>query len=136
MLELFLFFERAVIRIAGEISKDYKPAEASHEIYDVLVKVILLRSGAERIAHAGADDRGGSFRIAIMQAQSAGGNAHDIQNAIERLRQHFLNLAAHEAGRGEIQVRERQHVPFDAAPLLFVDGHHHQHCSEELRQSD
>ena len=43
-------------------------AEASHEIYDVLVEIILLRGGAKRIAHAGDDDRGGSFGIAIMQA--------------------------------------------------------------------
>jgi len=68
MLKLFLFFECAVILIAREITQNYEAAEASHEIHDVLVKIILLRGGAERLAHAGDDDRCGSFRIAVMQA--------------------------------------------------------------------
>ena len=69
-----------------------------------------------------------------MQAKRAGRNPHDVQNAVERLRQHFLNLAADEARRREVQVREREHVALDAPPLFFVNGHHHQHAGKKLRQ--
>src|SRR4029077_7311580 len=134
MLELFFFFERRPARIGGKVAKHGQPAQASHKVDHVLVEIILLCCGAKRIAHARDNDRGGPLRIAIMQAQRTGRNADDVENTIERLRQHLLNLAAHEARRGEVQVRKRQHVAFNTAPLLFVNGHHHQHAGEELRQ--
>ena len=57
---------------------------------------------------------------------------HPQQHALQRLRKHFLNFAADEAGGGEVEIRERQHVALNPALFLFVERHHHQHCSEKL----
>ena len=75
--------------------------------------------------------RGG---LLVLQAERADGNAHDVQHALESLRQHLLNLAASETGGREVQAGKRQHVALDAPAFFLIDRHHHQHAGEKLRQ--
>ncbi len=69
-----------------------------------------------------------------MDAKDAGGNADHVQHAIERLRQHLVDLTARKAGGSQVQIRERQHVALHAPPLFFIHSHHHQHAGEEFGQ--
>ena len=134
MLEGFFLLERHPVRIARQIPQHDQAAEARHEIDGVGVEAVFLNRGTKRVAHPGDDDRGWAFFVAVMQAQRSGRDAHDVQDAIQRLREHFLNFAADEARGGQVQIRKRQHVAFDTTALLFVNGHEHQHAAENFRE--
>ena len=92
--------------------------------------MVFTNGRAEGIAKASANHRGGRGGPVVLQAERSDRDAHHVQNALERLRQHLLKLAADEAGRGQVQAGKRQHVPLDAPAFLFVNGHHHQHAGE------
>ncbi len=132
--EGFFFFERDPVGIAREIAEDDESTEAGDEPDDVIVEIIFLHGGAEGIVEAGDDDGCGTIFIAIVQDERAGGDAHDVEDAIERLRQHFLDFTAGKAGSGQIQIGERQHVAFDAAALFVVHGHQHEDAADNFRE--
>ena len=70
----------------------------------------------------------------MMQNQGARRNTHHIQYAVESLAQHLLYFAAGKARSRQIQIRKRQHIAFDSAALLFVDGHQHQNAAKHFWQ--
>ena len=65
-----------------------------------------------------------------MQKERTSRQTHNSQNAVQSLRQHALNFATHKTGSRQIEIRERQHVAFDAAFFLFVERHDHEHGDE------
>ncbi len=69
-----------------------------------------------------------------MQEQRSGRHAHHAQHPFQGVRQHLLNFGPHEAGGGQIDIRQRQHVLLNAALLFLVQAHHHQRGGEQLRQ--
>ena len=96
----------------------------------MVVESFLLRGAAEIVAQPGGDHRGRAGRIAVVQEQRAGGNAHDAKNAVERLREHALNLSAHKTRSCQVQVGQCQHVALNTPFFFFIEGHHHQHGDE------
>ena len=66
-----------------------------------------------------------------MEKERAGRKAYDAKNAIEGLGEHALNFAANEAGSGEIEVGESEHVAFNAALLFLINGHDKKHGDED-----
>ena len=130
--EGFFFFEGDPVGVAGEIAEDDESTETRDEADDVIVEIIFLHGGAEGIIEASDDDGCGTIFVAVVQDEGAGGDAHDVEDAIERLGQHFLDFAAGKAGGGEIQIGEREHVAFDAAAFFVVDGHQHEDAADNF----
>ena len=91
-----------------------------------------MHGGAEGIVEASDDDGCRTIFVAIVQDERAGGDAHDIEDAIESLREHFLDFTAGKAGGGQIQIGERQHVAFDAAALFVIHSHQHQDATDNF----
>ena len=131
-----LALEGFPIGIALEFRENHQAAEARDHFHHVNIEALILHGFAESAAEAGGDYRCGTFGIAVVQAERAGWNAGYVEDAVERLGEHFLDFAAGEAGSGEIEAGKREHVALDAAALLFVDAHDHQHAGEELRHDD
>src|SRR5205807_2636602 len=52
---------------------------------------------------------------------------HNTEDAVQRLRQHALNFTADKTRSGQVEVGKRQHVALDAALLLLVERHDHEH---------
>src|SRR5580704_12532056 len=66
----------------------------------------------------------------MMKEKCARREPHNAQHAVQSLRQHALNLCADKTRGCEVQVRERQHVAFDAAPFFFIESYDHEHRDE------
>lgn len=66
----------------------------------------------------------------MMKEQRPGGQADYAEHTVECLREHALDFSADETGSGQVEVRERQHVAFDAALFLFIHRHDQQHGNE------
>jgi hypothetical protein len=130
--ERLFFFEGEPVAVAREVAQDDESTEAGDEADDVIVEIIFLHGGAEGIVEAGDDDGCWAIFIAIVQDEGAGGDAHDVEDAIQSLRQHFLDFTAGKAGSGQIQIGESQHVAFDAAALFVVDGHQHEDATDNF----
>ena len=111
--------------IVAQIAEGHQAANASHQADEVVVQALSLRGAAEIVAQANRDHGSGTLGIAVMEEQRAGGKAHDTQDTIEGLREHALDFAADEARCSQVQVRQGEHVPLDAALFFFVQRHDH-----------
>ncbi len=130
--EGLFFFQRDPVGIAREIAQNDETAKAGDELDEVIVEIAFLDGGAEGIVQASYHDGCGTIFIAIVQDEGACGDADDIENAIQRLRQHFLNFTARKAGGGEIQIGKREHVALDPAALFVVHRHQHEHAADNF----
>src|ERR1700733_1342626 len=101
--EGLFFFQRHPVGISAEIAQDDEPAKAGDELDEIIVEITFLDGGAEGIVQASDYDRCRTILLAIVQNECASRDAHYVENAIQRLRQHFLNFAAGKAGSCQIQ---------------------------------
>src|SRR5208337_16357 len=116
-----VFFEGGEIVVA-EIAETEQAAESGDEANEIVVEPLFLCDAAELVGNAGGNDGGGSGGVAVMKEKRAGGQANDTENTVEGLGKHALNFAADEAGGGEIEVGQGEHVALDAALLFLVNG--------------
>src|SRR5208337_149467 len=100
---------------------------------EIVVEPLFLCDAAELVGNAGGNDGGGSGGGAVMKEKRAGGQANDTENTVEGLGKHALNFAADEAGGGEIEVGQGEHVALDAALLFLVNGHDQEHGDKGRR---
>ena len=134
--ERFFFFQRFPLRVRLQIAQHDETTQPRHQANDVIIQIVALYRGAKSVAHPGDDHGSGTVFFSVMQAKRAGRNAHDIQNTVERLRQHLLNLAARKARGSQVQIREREHVALYSTAFFLIDRHHHQHAAEKLGQQN
>ena len=130
---LFLFESRK--GVVAKVAKSQQAAEARHQADEIIVQIFVLSDAAEFLTQAHGNDGSGPLRVTVVQKERAGRQPHNAQHAVEGLRQHALNLAAHKAGGRQIEIRKRQHVAFDAALFFFVERHDHKHGHERARSS-
>ena len=123
------FFERREGVIA-QVTKAKQASEARHQTDEIIVQAFVLSGAAKFVTQAHGNDRRGAQRITVVQKERPGGQPHNTQHAVQRLRQHALNLAAHKAGGRQIEIRKRQHVALDAPLFFFVKRHDHEHGHE------
>src|SRR5216117_4349376 len=120
MLFFFFFFKQ---KTAYEIRKgDWSSDVCSSDL------------PAKLVTQAHGHDGGRTLRITVMKEESAGWQTHNTQHAVQSLRQHALNLAAHKTGSRQIEVGEGQHISFDAAFFFFVERHDHEHGDKRARR--
>ena len=97
----FVLLQRRQRRIA-QIAKSQQPAHARHKPDQIIVEPFFLRHAAKIIIQSRRHHRRRPLRIAVMQKQRARRQSHHAQHAIQRLRQHPLNLSAHKTRRRQI----------------------------------
>ena len=129
----FLFEGRE--RIVTKIAKSQQSAKARHQADEIIIQTFILCDPAKLVTQAHGHDGGRTLRITVMKEESAGWQTHNTQHAVQSLRQHALNLAAHKTGSRQIEVGEGQHISFDAAFFFFVERHDHEHGDKRARRS-
>ena len=134
--EHFFAFERGPGGVAAEVAEDGQAAEAAGQLHEVVAQSVFLQSRAEGCADAGGHRELFAARARLAQQYGAGGEADDGQHAFESLGQHGFRFAALQAGSGQIQIGERQHVALDARALAFVGGQQHQRRRQQLRGAE
>ena len=128
----FLFEGRE--RIVTKIAKSQQSAKARHQADEIIIQAFILCDPAKLVTQAHGHDGGRTLRITVMKEESAGWQTHNTQHAVQSLRQHALNLAAHKTGSRQIEVGEGQHISFDAAFFFFVERHDHEHGDKRARR--
>jgi hypothetical protein len=136
LFELFLAFEGGPGRVALQVAEYDQAAEAGDEGHDVIVQPPILHGSAEAVAEAAGDDGSRASGFAVPEKEGTAGDADDAEDAVNGLREHFLNLTALVAGSGEVEVGERDHVAFGAALFFLVEGHEEQSSGDQLNDSD
>jgi hypothetical protein len=124
-----IVFERGEVVVA-QVAEAEESAETGDEADEIVVEAFFLGDVAESVGNARGDDGGGAGGIAVMEKERAGRKANDAEDAVESLGEHALNFTADEAGGGEIEIGEGEHVALDAAFLFLVDGHDEEHADE------
>ena len=122
----FFAFKGGPGGVTREIAKHGQAAEPAGELDEVVAQGFVLQCGAKRFADAAGDDEFFAARLALAQQDRSGRESDDGQDALERLSQDFVRFSALQAGSGQIQVGERQHVAFDLGVLALVSGQDYQ----------
>ena len=81
-----LFFFQRGKRIIAQVAETQQPAEARHQIHQVVVQTFVLRSAAKIIAESHGNDGCRSLRIPVMQKERPGREPDHAEHAVQRLR--------------------------------------------------
>ena len=113
-----------------KLAEDHQPSQPRNQLQKVTVQALFPKCTDKRRIdpHRGGDRR--FMRSMPMQTQKSGTQPDDAQHPFKRLHQGLLDLAAHEARRGEVQAGKRENIELDPSLLILIQHHDHCHGSQ------